>query len=279
VNASPLAEPTPSRLSFVRRNAAISFGRMARPPRGRETPIWRAYARVATGAAIALAALILTMVFVDAPAIQWARQASGALVAFFQFVTDLGLAGWFLVPLAVALIVIAWIDAPPLTRTGQLVLASVAARLGFLFAAIAVPGLVVSIIKRLVGRARPVAAHGDVFLYKFFGWRVEYASFPSGHATTAFAVAVAMGVLFPRLRPLFWAYAVLVAVSRVVVTAHFPSDVVGGAIAGTLGALLVRDWLAARRLGFSISPDGIVRPFPGPSWVRIKRVARSLAGQ
>ena len=36
---------------------------------------------------------------------------------------------------------------------------------------------------------------------------------------------------------------------------------------------------AARRLGFSVLPDGAVEPFGGPSWARIKRVARSLSGQ
>jgi undecaprenyl-diphosphatase len=123
-----------------------------------------------------------------------------------------------------------------------------------------------------------VAAGEDVFLYKFFIWRAEYASFPSGHATTAFAAAVAIGALWPRLRPLLWTYAILIAVSRVIVTAHHPSDVVAGAIAGAVGALLVRDWLAARRLAFIIRPDGTVAPLPGPSATRIKRVARDLAG-
>jgi membrane-associated phospholipid phosphatase len=279
MSAPLLTETMPSRLGYVRRNAAISLGRMMRPPRGGAKPIWRAYTRVAVGAAVAVAALILIMLFVDVPAIRWARQAPAWLVGLFDFATDLGLSGWFLIPLAIALLVIAVIDAPPLTRMSQLVLASVAARLGFLFLAIGVPGLVVTILKRIIGRARPGPAGEDVFLYKLFLWRADYASFPSGHATTAFAAAVALGVLWPRLRPLFWTYAVLIALSRVIVTAHHPSDVVAGAIAGTVGALLVRDWLAARRLGFSICADGAVKPFAGPSWARIKRVARSLAGQ
>jgi membrane-associated phospholipid phosphatase len=177
------------------------------------------------------------------------------------------------------LIVIALISTPALTRMSQRVLAALALRLGFLFLAIGVTGLVVTVIKRIVGRARPMIAGDDVFLYKFFLWRVEYASFPSGHATTAFAVAVAFGVLWPRLRLLLWTYAVMIALSRVIVTAHHPSDVLAGAIAGVVGALLVRDYLAARRLGFSVLPDGGVKPFPGPSWARIKRVARGLAGQ
>jgi membrane-associated phospholipid phosphatase len=58
--------------------------------------------------------------------------------------------------------------------------------------------------------------------------------------------------------------------------AHYPSDVVAGAVVGALGALLVRDWFAARRLGFAIAADGSVSTLPGPSLARIKRVARSL---
>lgn len=279
MSAPPMAESTPSWFRWVRTNVAIGLARLVRPPRGNATPIWRAYARVGVGAAIAIAALILIMVFVDVPAIRAVRQAPAWLVAPFQFATDFGLAGWFLIPLAVALAAIALVTSPALTRMSQLVLASLAVRLGFLFLAIAVPGLVVTILKRIIGRARPVIAGEDAFLYKFCLWRVEYASFPSGHATNAFAAAVALGGLWPKLRPVLWGYAIVIALSRVIVTAHHPSDVVAGAIAGAIGALLVRDFMAARRLGFTVCADGSVRPFAGPSWARIKRVARSLAGQ
>jgi len=279
VSAPPMAERTPSWPRWVRGNVVVALTRLLRPPRGRTTPIWRAYARLATGTAVAIAALVVIMVFVDAAAIKGARQAPAWLVASFQVATDFGLSGWFLIPLGIILLAIALATSPSLTRMSQLVLASLSVRLGFLFLAIALPGLVVSIVKRIVGRARPLVAGDDVFLYKFLLWRVEYASFPSGHATTAFAAAVAFGALWPRLRPLLWTYAIVIALSRVVVTAHHPSDVVAGAIAGAVGALLVRDWLAARRLSFSIDSDGTVRPLAGPSWARIKRVARSLVGQ
>jgi membrane-associated phospholipid phosphatase len=279
VSAPPMAERAPSWFRFLRANVVTGLARLVRRPRGGAKPIWRAYARVAAGAALAIAALILIMVFVDAAAIRAARQAPRWLVDSFQFVTDFGLAGWFLVPLGIALFVITVVNSPALTRMSQGVLAALAVRLGFLFLAIGVTGLVVTVLKRIVGRARPVIAGDDVFLYKFFLWRVEYASFPSGHATTAFAAAVAFGVLWPRLRPLLWTYAIMIALSRVIVTAHHPSDVLAGAIAGVIGALLVRDYMAARRLGFSVLSDGSVRPFPGLSWARMKRVARSLAGQ
>jgi membrane-associated phospholipid phosphatase len=279
VSAPPMAESTPSWSRWVGGNIAIALSRLVRPPRGNTQPIWRAYTRLAVGAAIAVAILILIMIFIDVAAIKAARQAPSWLVASFRFATDLGLAPWFLAPLGGALLLIALVTSPSLARMSQLALASLSVRLGFLFLAIAVPGLVVSIVKRIVGRARPIVAGEDAFLYKFFLWRVEYASFPSGHATTAFAAAIAFGVLWPRLRPLFWTYAIVVALSRVVVTAHHPSDVVAGAIAGAVGALLVRDWMAARRLGFSVLADGRVKPFAGLSMARIKRVARGLSGQ
>src|SRR6202043_663006 len=97
---------------------------------------------------------------------------------------------------------------PLLSRTAQGVLGALAARFAFLFLAIALPGLFVTIVKRLIGRARPfVGGHDNPFAYRPFGWEPAYASMPSGHATTAAAAAIAIGALFPRARPLMWAYA------------------------------------------------------------------------
>jgi undecaprenyl-diphosphatase len=113
-------------------------------------------------------------------------------------------------------------------------------------------------------------------LYHPFVWKVEYASLPSGHGTTAFAAAVAIGALWPRLRLVMWIYAIVIAISRVVVIAHHPSDVLASAFVGIVGALLVRRYFAARRLVFGVSTDGRVAAFPGPSWKRTKSVARAL---
>jgi undecaprenyl-diphosphatase len=156
----------------------------------------------------------------------------------------------------------------------RLVLAAWTVRLGFVFTAIALPGLFVTIVKRLIGRARPRVAGLDAFAYAPFGWKVDYASLPSGHATTAFAALVAIGAIFPQARALMWIYAVLIALSRVVLTAHYPSDVVAGAVVGAAGAWLVQQWFAARGLGFAVSANGAVRPMPGPS---LRRIVKSLA--
>ena len=52
--------------------------------------------------------------------------------------------------------------------------------------------------------------------------------------------------------------AVLVALSRIVVGAHYPTDVLGGALVGTLGAYFVRNLFAWRRWVFASQPDGTV---------------------
>ena len=279
MSAPPLAEHSPVWPRSVAHNLAGAFGQLARPMRGGTKPVWRAYGRLAAGAVLAVAILVLMMVFIDVAAVRAGRQSPAWLVAFFQVATQFGLSGWFLFPLAIALAIIALAGSPSLPRMTRLVACALSARLGFVFMAIAIPGLVVAIVKRVIGRARPLVSEDNPFLYHFPVWRPDYASLPSGHATTAFAAAVAIGILWPRLRPLLWTYAVLIAVSRVVIGAHHPSDVLAGAIAGVVGALLVRDWLAARRLAFIICADGRVVPMPGPSFARIKEVARRLLRQ
>ena len=75
-------------------------------------------------------------------------------------------------------------------------------------------------------------------------------SFPSGHATTAFAAATVVAVLVPRWRIPALALAAIVALSRVYLGVHFVLDVVAGALIGSLigvsVALLVRRLPAAR---------------------------------
>ncbi len=85
--------------------------------------------------------------------------------------------------------------------------------------------------------------------------------------------------MWPRALAACVTFAVIIGVSRVIITAHFVSDVIAGAFVGAFGAVLVRNWFAARRLVFVTGPDGATRAFPRPSWRRIKTVARRLARQ
>ncbi len=277
------AGPAMSRPQWLRANVLGFLGLLVRAPRAAPGVnfAWRTpMMRIGVGAIVTVIAVLLTMEFVDAWAIAQAKTVPVWVLNSFNEITDFGKSAWVLVPTGVALAAIAVLAAPSLPRLSRLVLTTIALRLAFVFLATGFPGLVVTIGKRLIGRARPlVEGHIDPFLFRPLGWSVEYASLPSGHATNVAAVAVALGVLWPRGRPLFWAYALVIFVSRVIVTAHHPSDVLAGAVCGAVGALMVRDWFAMRNLGLVPDGEGGVRALPGPSFGRIKRVARQLAAQ
>ncbi len=258
-------------------NVRTAMSMLTRPARLHAAWPWLSAPRqMAIAAGIGIAVLLFLMVTIDAAAIRGVGHLPRWIVSAFDDITDYGKSGWFLWPLGLIFLALAALP-PMLTSVSQRVLAAIMVRIGFLFTAIAVPSLFDTIIKRLIGRARPLVGGSlDPFLYSPFVWRADYASMPSGHATTAFAALVAFGTLWPRARTLWLVYAFLIAVSRVVVTAHYPTDVLAGALVGIAGAVLVRHYFAQRRLGFAIGPDGTIHQYAGPSLRRIKAVARGL---
>ncbi len=249
-----------------------------RSPRGlwakRLVPAWRRYAVPAGIVAVVIAA---SMIWLDAPAMRAVATIPHSITEIFNEITDFGRAGWPLVPICILFFATPFLSSPRLAFMSRGVITTAAVRLGFMFGAIGLTGLADTILKRLIGRIRP--SELGPFAFDPVSWRSAYASFPSGHTTNVFATLVAVGLVFPRARPFLWIYALVIAVSRVIVSSHYPSDVIAGAAFGAFGAILVRDWFAVRRLGFYVGSDGAVRLMPGPSFRRIKRVARALLGQ
>ncbi|MFD5306428.1 phosphatase PAP2 family protein [Streptomyces rochei] len=92
-------------------------------------------------------------------------------------------------------------------------------------------------VKRVVRRPRPTHVTP---LVRTAGRH----SFPSSHATSAAAAAVAFGALGVRAA---WPLAAAVCVSRLVVGVHYPSDVAAGAALGALTAGLAADWMRGGR--------------------------------
>jgi undecaprenyl-diphosphatase len=89
-------------------------------------------------------------------------------------------------------------------------------------------------IKRISGRKRPceIQPHCWATLLP-----PDRFSFPSGHTITAFAVAVTFVQFFPVLTPVMLFLAVSIALSRILLGMHFLSDVLAGAVLGTLLAV------------------------------------------
>ena len=103
-------------------------------------------------------------------------------------------------------------------------------------------------LKELVDRVRPPFAGLELVAASS---APHTPSFPSGHATTVFAAAAAVGVFHPRIRLPLFALAALVGLSRVYLGVHYAFDVLAGAALGValgLGvAWSLRRALALRR--------------------------------
>jgi membrane-associated phospholipid phosphatase len=220
-------------------------------------------------------AIIVLMYMLDATEIGWMPPRGIAWLWPVRILTDFGKSAYVLWLLAAILLAIAFVF-PSARGTARAVLVGFGTRFLFIFFAVLLPVLTGEIIKNIVGRGRPfVGGQANAFNFSHFAGTEAYASFPSGHATAAFALALAVSAVWPHLRRVMLVYAVLIGATRLVLLAHHPSDVVAGALLGVIGAMSVRYWFAARHLAFTIRRDGAVEPLPGPSLGHLKRVARN----
>lgn len=99
-----------------------------------------------------------------------------------------------------------------------------------------------SVIKSFVARPRPCHEPGGVPVLQGIHLLVNCGSgksFPSSHAVNNFAMATLFAYYYRRWTWAFFAWAALVALSRVGVGVHYPSDIVGGAIIGSIVALAI----------------------------------------
>lgn len=202
------------------------------------------------------ATLILVAIFaaalfgLDHPLARFTAHGSTELRDVFTFITWFGQGGVVLVPCGIFLLACLWLRPRLPSLAGPLRRAVQGAAL--LFSTVAAAGIVNDLLKLVFERARPrLWLKGDAsgFFSGHFG--TDYQSFPSGHTATSVAAAIILGGLFPRWRVEFAAFAVLIALSRVVLDAHYVSDVVAGAAVGAVTALLTLSWF--RRNGW-LSP-------------------------
>jgi membrane-associated phospholipid phosphatase len=111
-------------------------------------------------------------------------------------------------------------------------------------------GVLTNIFKLFFGRWRPRGFFEDgQYGFTFFA-PVKYvlASFPSGHSSSIMAIMTALAVLMPRYNIPFFTAAAIIASFRVIVGAHYPSDVLAGLALGYLSAHWLRYWLIRYKL-------------------------------
>jgi membrane-associated phospholipid phosphatase len=256
--------------------AWLSLAQLARTPsHSRRAEAARRAARHVLWLSAGLgAAIIVLMYAIDAWEIAQMPKRGTPSLWWVRILTDFGKDEYVLAVLAGLLIAVA-IVSPALRGIQRSLLLGLGTRLQFIFCAVAVSSLITEVLKYCIGRGRPfVGGEANAFHFSHFAGNPAYYSFPSGHATTAFALALAVSAVWPQARVAMAVYALIIAATRLVLLAHHPSDVVAGAMVGIVGTMFVRYWFAARRLGFAIQRDGSIVSLVGPSSGRLKRVAR-----
>lgn len=156
------------------------------------------------------------------------------MTPFVKFITTLGNGGGIWIFLTLVMLII------PKTR-----------KVGWMMTAALIGTLLVNniFLKNIVARTRPYEVIPDLtYLVPKPG---EY-SFPSGHAGSSFAVACVMFRKFPKKCGIpALVLAILIALSRLYVGVHYPSDVLFGVISGiaiSYAAVAVVEWIEKRKV-------------------------------
>lgn len=163
-----------------------------------------------------------------------------------EFTTHFGEAHWTIGPTAL-IVLLAWLRHLVKAGTTRWHPTRAVRICVFFLAASAGALLAATILKIVFGRARPHLM--DVvgpFSWHPVSFDAANLSFPSGHASSIGAVGMAVALLWPRLRGVAFCVALWLAITRVFVGAHYPSDVVAGLLLGGCVALGLSR-LASRR--------------------------------
>lgn len=152
---------------------------------------------------------------------------NGAITPVMEFISLLGKGGIFLILLSLCLMII-----KKTRRFGTAMILGLA--IGAIFVNL--------FLKIVVARPRPYADESSIYysLWMLMGQHIESdMSFPSGHTNAAFAAMVPLFILGDkRVSWLALVFGLLMGLSRVYLVVHFPSDVLGGLITGTIAGML-----------------------------------------
>ena len=173
---------------------------------------------------------LLCFFFVDREVARyfWAIPADTTIKQVFAALSYMGEAQYYLVPPLILYVLLR-------KRFAYAARASL-----FVFATVAVSGITVNILKFVFGRLRPeMYFKENLFGFDWFHYGHSFASFPSGHSATAFGAWLAFALIAPKYRWFFITVGVLVASSRVILTAHYVSDVIAGIYVGAVATLIL----------------------------------------
>jgi lipid A 4'-phosphatase len=223
--------------------------------------------RLGLFSAATFAAVGGSIVWIDKPLAYWFKAHEATFGPVFRVVTQLGVSTGFLIGAAVLFVALR--AASRMAR-----FAAIAERLHawsylpvFVFVSIAASGLTVNLLKAVFGRARPklLFAHTDYY-FGWWGFQADYWSFPSGHAATIVALVTALYFLWPRWLALYVLVGAVVALSRVVIAAHYLSDVLMASYIAIVMTAYVRLVFARSGIPLEAARAGRLGEAPAASW-------------
>ncbi|AHE67659.1 phosphatase PAP2 family protein [Legionella oakridgensis] len=158
---------------------------------------------------------------------------------FLKWITNIGLGGIYFISLFILALVFRYVYRQPHWE----------AQAWFLWLCVVIPSVICLLIKAALGRARPELLFYDG-LYGFYGLKTHasFWSFPSGHSTTIMALVYGLSILFPRYGYAFIASGLTVAISRILLTNHYLSDVLAASYLALVEVGLLLCWLRHRNV-------------------------------
>jgi len=211
---------------------------------------------------LATVLLVAALLPFDGTLSQRAQALPPAIVAFNTRITDFGTFAWMIYGSG-SIVIIAYIASRVAGSDSFSSKSKTAWRLALYFlVTIGSASALVHVAKLIFGRARPelFADYGAHSLSWLAGHEWVYQSFPSGHSAAVGSFFGAFSMLVPRLRILFVLCALTIGVTRVVVGAHYPSDVAAGLLLGLWAAIMTAFAFAARNWLFRSDEKGWPRP-------------------
>ncbi len=181
--------------------------------------------------AICLISIVISYFYWDISLTKYCLTLSPAIKKTANLITTFGIATWYLVGSIIFYLFYRFIYKNNLYAERAL----------FVFLSLSITGTFNTFLKWIAGRHRPTDfLNPGYFGFDYFGLAYEVTSFPSGHAQTAFTLATALTILFPRWGIPVFIIAGAVGISRIILISHYLSDVIAGAGVGILGTLTIK---------------------------------------
>ncbi len=196
------------------------------------------------GILVALNSLIAIFMvfFLDQPVASWIDSAHYPQVKYWaREITNIGLATFYLL-ISALFYVLARYAFPKMDSFKDKVsfIEKTRAWSGFSLASFVICGLVIQILKPIIGRQRPhTSSSFEHLLFDPFNFHWHWHSMPSGHTQVMLTAATVLSLAVPRFKWIFFGLAGSIAFTRVILHQHFLSAFWMGGSLGILITLLI----------------------------------------